>query len=40
VTAKAIEKEGLAVGIMPQDATIAAMVDEIMKWALSGRRER
>lgn len=33
VTAKAIEKSGLKVSIIPKEATIAAMVDEIIKWA-------
>ncbi|MEW6740438.1 MAG: uroporphyrinogen-III C-methyltransferase [Nitrospirota bacterium] len=33
VTAKAIEKAGLKVSIMPKEATIKAMVDEIIKWA-------
>ncbi|MCL4456577.1 MAG: uroporphyrinogen-III C-methyltransferase [Nitrospirae bacterium] len=33
VTAKAVEKEGLKVSIMPEEATIKAMVDEIIKKA-------
>jgi len=33
VTAKAIEKAGLKVEIMPQEATVEAMIDEIKKWA-------
>jgi uroporphyrinogen III methyltransferase/synthase len=33
VTAKAIEKAGLKVSIMPKEATIDAMVNEIIKWA-------
>ncbi|WP_333653831.1 uroporphyrinogen-III C-methyltransferase [Dissulfurispira sp.] len=33
VTAKAIEKAGLKVSITPKEATIKAMVDEIIKWA-------
>ncbi len=33
VTAKAIEKAGLKVSIMPKEATIKAMVDEIISWA-------
>jgi uroporphyrinogen III methyltransferase/synthase len=33
VTANAIEKAGLKVSIMPKEATIKAMVDEIIKWA-------
>lgn len=33
VTAKAIEKAGLKVSIMPKEATIKAMVNEIIQWA-------
>jgi len=33
VTAKAIEKAGLKVSIMPKEATINAMVDKIIEWA-------
>ncbi len=33
VTAKAIESAGLKVSIMPREATIKAMVDEIIAWA-------
>jgi uroporphyrinogen-III synthase len=33
VTAKAIEKAGLKVHIMPEEATIEAMVHEIINWA-------
>lgn len=33
VTAKAVEKAGLKVNIMPEKATIEAMVEEIIKWA-------
>jgi uroporphyrinogen III methyltransferase / synthase len=33
VTAKAIESAGLKVLIMPKEATIKAMVDEIVRWA-------
>jgi uroporphyrinogen III methyltransferase/synthase len=33
VTAKAIEKTGLKVTIMPKEASINAMIDEIIKWA-------
>ena len=36
VTAKAIEKAGLKVGIMPKEATVEAMVEEIRKWAVGG----
>lgn len=36
VTAKAIEKAGLKVGIMPEEATVEAMVEEIRKWAVGG----
>jgi uroporphyrinogen III methyltransferase/synthase len=34
VTAKAIEKTGLRVDIMPRESTIDDMVSEIMKWAM------
>ena len=34
VTARAIEKAGLTVDIMPKEATIEAMVEEIITWAL------
>jgi uroporphyrinogen III methyltransferase/synthase len=33
VTAKAVEKAGLKVGIMPAEATVEAMVEEIKRWA-------
>ncbi|MBI4849106.1 MAG: uroporphyrinogen-III C-methyltransferase [Nitrospirae bacterium] len=33
VTAKAVEKAGLKVSIMPKEATIEAMVNEILNWA-------
>jgi uroporphyrinogen III methyltransferase/synthase len=33
VTAKAVEKAGLSVDIMPSEATIRAMVKEIISWA-------
>jgi uroporphyrinogen III methyltransferase/synthase len=33
VTAKAIVKAGLKVDIMPKEATIEALVKEIIKWA-------
>ncbi len=33
VTAKAVEKAGLKVEIMPSEATVEAMVEEIKKWA-------
>ncbi|MBM4141705.1 MAG: uroporphyrinogen-III C-methyltransferase [Nitrospira sp.] len=33
VTAEAIKKAGLKVDIMPKEATIEALVDEIIKWA-------
>ncbi|MBI5211840.1 MAG: uroporphyrinogen-III synthase, partial [Nitrospirae bacterium] len=33
ITAMAIEKAGLEVSIMPKEATIKAMVDEILNWA-------
>ncbi|MBI4654011.1 MAG: uroporphyrinogen-III C-methyltransferase [Nitrospirae bacterium] len=32
VTAKAVEKAGLTVNIMPQQATVEAMVEEIIEW--------
>jgi len=35
VTAKTIEKAGLKVTIMPKEATIKAMVDEIIRWVAS-----
>lgn len=34
VTARAVEKTGHAVAIMPEEATVEAMVEEIRKWAL------
>ena len=34
VTAKAIEKAGLRVHIMPKEATVEAMVEEIQRWVL------
>jgi uroporphyrinogen III methyltransferase/synthase len=37
VTKKSIEKSGLKVDILPREATISAMVDEIIKWALESR---
>ncbi|MDH4231623.1 MAG: uroporphyrinogen-III C-methyltransferase [Nitrospirota bacterium] len=37
VTAKAIEKAGLRVHIMPREATVEAMVDEIKAWVLKER---
>jgi uroporphyrinogen III methyltransferase/synthase len=33
VTKKTIEKSGLKVHILPKEATVSAMVDEIIKWA-------
>ena len=39
VTAKAIEKTGLRVAIMPRESTIDDMVSEIMKWAI-GQNDR
>ncbi len=38
VTAKAVERAGLKVDIMPGEATIEAMVEEIKKWAIKGAR--
>jgi uroporphyrinogen III methyltransferase / synthase len=37
VTARAIERAGLKVQIMPQEATIEALVEEIRIWATKGR---
>jgi uroporphyrinogen III methyltransferase/synthase len=34
VTAKAIENAGLRVDIMPDEATVDALAEEIRKWAL------
>ncbi len=39
VTAKAVENAGLKVDIMPKEATIEAMVEEIIKW-ISGEQDR
>lgn len=39
VTAKAVENAGLKVDIMPKEATIEAMVVEIIKW-ISGEQDR
>jgi uroporphyrinogen III methyltransferase/synthase len=33
VTAKAVEKAGMKVHIMPREATVESMVEEIRKWA-------
>ncbi len=38
VTARAIEKAGLTVTIMPKEATIKAMVDEIARWATERKK--
>lgn len=38
VTARAVEKSGLKVDIMPQEATIGAMVKEIIKWVSDKKR--
>jgi uroporphyrinogen III methyltransferase/synthase len=40
VTAKAIEKTGLRVDIMPRESTIDDMVSEIMKWAMGPGNRR
>ena len=40
VTAKAIEKKGLEVRIMPEEATVEAMVEEIRKWATTFRQDQ
>lgn len=37
VTAKTIKKAGLEVSIMPKDATIESMVEEIIRWAAKSR---
>ena len=37
VTKKAVEKSGLKVDIMPEEATTEAMAKEIIKWAEAGR---
>jgi uroporphyrinogen III methyltransferase/synthase len=39
VTAKAVEKAGLKVDIMPREATIEALVEEIINWAMKRRKE-
>ncbi|MEW6067953.1 MAG: uroporphyrinogen-III C-methyltransferase [Nitrospirota bacterium] len=39
VTAKAVEKAGLHVDIMPQEATIEAMVEGIINWANTKHRD-
>jgi len=39
VTAKAVEKAGLKVSIMPETATVEAMVQEIIHWAEKRRNE-
>ncbi|MDA8432405.1 MAG: uroporphyrinogen-III C-methyltransferase [Nitrospiraceae bacterium] len=36
VTEKAVKKAGLGVTIMPQEATVEAMVEAIKKWAIKG----
>ena len=35
VTARAVEKAGMKVEIMPPEATVEAMVEAIRKWALT-----
>jgi len=37
VTARAVEKAGLKVQIMPKESTVEAMADEIIKWASKER---
>jgi uroporphyrinogen III methyltransferase/synthase len=37
VTARAVEKAGLKVQIMPKESTVEAMADEIIKWAAKER---
>jgi uroporphyrinogen III methyltransferase/synthase len=39
VTAKAVENDGFRVDIMPGEATIEAMVEEIIKWATKSSNE-
>jgi uroporphyrinogen III methyltransferase/synthase len=39
VTAKAVEKAGLKVDIMPREATIEALVEEIIIWAMKRGKE-
>lgn len=39
VTAKAVEEAGLRVEIMPREATVEAMAEEIIEWATAGRRQ-
>lgn len=39
VTARAVEKAGLKIDIMPREATIEALVEEIIKWAIERRKE-
>ncbi len=39
VTAKAVEKAGLKVSIMPETATIEAMVGDIIKWATGQKKQ-
>jgi uroporphyrinogen III methyltransferase/synthase len=39
VTVKAVEKAGLHVDIMPKEATIEAMVEEIINWAAKRSKE-
>lgn len=39
VTAKAVEKAGFKVDIMPREATIEALVEEIINWAMKRRKE-
>jgi uroporphyrinogen III methyltransferase/synthase len=40
VTAKAVEKAGLSVDIMPRESTIDEMVSEIMRWATGPHARR
>ncbi|MEW6214399.1 MAG: uroporphyrinogen-III C-methyltransferase [Nitrospirota bacterium] len=40
VTARAVEKAGLKVDIMPNEATIEAMVEEIIRWATKESNEQ
>jgi uroporphyrinogen III methyltransferase/synthase len=37
VTAKVIERAGLKVAMIPEEATVEAMVEDIQKWALHNK---
>jgi uroporphyrinogen III methyltransferase/synthase len=40
ITAKAVEKAGLTVSIMPEEATVEAMVQEIINWVTRGKAKK